>query len=313
MSANLHTIRTRVRNLVGSNVAISVEEIDAIIRAEHVTILNDNSWSSRKAEGTISTHGPTGDGTVTTLGTVVTGSGTAFTEAMAIQKRWIRFGSSTLAYRITSWTSATEITIETEVAEGALTDPTEYSIFQNQYRLPIACERVTQMTALGVVAEAARIEIDNIDPYRTVTGSSPRVFCYIEDYDEIVTNARRSIPSRKQIELWPVPSGDYLVRFEYLKINDLNEADDQPLYRSDVLVWKAGASCAFLLYAKTGDQAWIDLATKYVEQYDRALAGAWLDDLGKFSSAGRIRDVIYTPTRGVRDDFSVNHDPYFLP
>jgi hypothetical protein len=298
LTATFATIQTRVTNLVGSNVAITSTEIQQMIQAEHETILNDYSWADRKAQGTLTTVGTYSTGTVSgSAGSAtITGSGTTFTSAMV--GRWIRIGSDVQYYKVATFASTSQITIETalpaDVAAG-----TTFVIFQHIYSLPSNCERITSMTYNGPIIESSHQDIDRQDPYRSATASVPMVYAYME----LDTNGNRSV------ELWPVPSAAFVVRIQYLKTNTLTVDADKPLYRSDVLVWKSGASAAFLLFAKTGDIAWSQLATTYLNLYKDSLQGAVMDDLGKNSPAKRIRDVLYSHPHGVRDDFWINHDP----
>lgn len=293
--ANLTTIQARVTNLVGSNTAISTNEITQIIQAEHDTILGDNSWNDRVASGTITTMTPYGTGTVSTSGTTITGTGTVWTAALI--GAWMRVHRSVEYYRITDVASATSLTLEKALAGGDVTGE-PYTIFQHIYSVPSDCERILSMVHLSPLRDISIQEIDRVDPYRTTTSSDPRWFCY-HGLDS--TGVR-------QVELWPVPASAMLLRMQYLKSNTLTGATDKPLYRSDVLVWKAGASAAFLLFAKTGDAAWRDLATMYLDQYEKSLIGARLDDLGRNSPAHKIRDVMHSPFRGARDDFDIDHD-----
>lgn len=279
----LGTIRTRVQNLVGSHSSILVTEIDQIIQADHVTILNDNTWSERKTQGTITTVGPYTTGTVSIVNAAVTGLGTVFTQAMV--NRWFRFGTQVQFFKITAVADATHLTIEQAVPEGS-NGPGVYAIFQHVYTLPTDCERITSIVHQQRLREASYEDFDRLDPYRSTTATWPEAYCFRE----------QDSAGTRQIELWPTPSTGVLLRMNYLRANTLSDArGGWPLYRTDVLVWKAAASCAYLLYAKTGDQAWIDLAKEYIAQYDKSLQGARLDDLSKNSPAHRIRDVVYTP------------------
>ena len=276
--------------------AISTTEIEQLIQAEHETVLNDQSWADRKAQGVLSTVAPYSTGTVSASAgsTTIAGVGTTFTSAMT--GRWIRMGTGLQYYKIT-YVSATSLTSEVAIPV-AVAAGTTFSIFQHIYSLPSDCERITSMTYDGVVRESTHQDIDRQDPYRSATGSVPMVYAYME-----LDNS-----GYRAVELWPVPSAAFVVRFQYLKTNSLTTGSDKPLYRSDVLVWKSGASAAFLLFAKTGDQSWVQLATTYLTLYKDSLAGAIMDDLGKNSPAKKIRDVMYSGLYGGRSDFFLDHD-----
>jgi hypothetical protein len=291
--ASFSTIQTRVSNLVGANVAISSTEIQQIIQAEHDTILGDNSWADRKKQGTITTAAPYTTGTIAVSGTTVTGDSTVFTSAMV--GRWIRPGTEAEYYKITAFGGVTSLTIETAIS-NTIAAGTGYSIFQHIYALPSDAERITSIASLYPIVETSRQDIDRWDPYRSTTEDHPTHYAYAE----------LSSTNIRQIEFWPTPAAAALIRFQYLKTNTLSDGADVPLYRSDVLVWKSAASCAFLLYAKTGDDNWMQLADRYTIQYDRSLTGARLDDIGKNSPAHKIRDVYgYQYLSG---DYNIDHD-----
>ncbi len=131
-----------------------------------------------------------------------------------------------------------------------------------------------------------------------MTSSIPSAYAYVE----------MTSTGYRQIEIYPVPSAAVLLRFQYLKTNTLVNGTDTPLYRADVLVWKSGASAAYLLLAKTGDAAWAQLAQSYTAEYDKSLLGAKLDDLGKNSPASRIRDVYWK--FAFPSDLAISHDFY---
>lgn len=279
-SVPLTTVIKRVRNLVGGNAAISETELNELIDGEHVGILGDNSWAERKAQGLITTTAPYSTGTITTTGIAVAGVGTTWTSSMV--NSYLRPGDRTEYYTVVGFSGVTSLTLERAIAGGDISAET-YQIFKTIYTLPTDCERITSLTYQDKLAETTRQHLDRIDPYRSTTGSVPEMYCYVETDTDMT----------RQIEIWPVPSAAVLLRFQYLKLNDLTAPTDAPLYRSDVLVWKSAMSAAYLLYAKTGDTNWVDLADRYSAQYEKSLVGARLDDLGKNSASHRIRDVYY--------------------
>lgn len=310
MPATFNSVQTRVTNLVGSSPQISSTQIQQIIQAEHDTILNDNSWAERKAESTLATVAPYTTGTLSTSGTTVTGVGTTWTSAMV--GRYLKVGTYTEYFLITAFTSATSLTIERAVPQGDIAAGSTYEIFQNVYTLPSDCERITSMVYQTPIHDTTRQDLDRIDPYRTYRSSIPthRIFREL------------SSTGLRQIELWPVPSAAVLIRFQYLKKNDTPTTGSSwsadttyPLYRADILVWKSGETAAYFLFSKTGDQSWAVLAERYHNNYNESLSGARLDDLAKNSSASKIRDVLYSglPYYGPGSDFSLDHDPAFVP
>jgi hypothetical protein len=286
-----------VRNLVGSSSMIQTSDIEGLIRAEHDTLLNDYPWSNRKDDTILNTVAPYQTGTVSTVGSTVTGVGTVFTSSMV--NRWIRIGSNPFFHKITGFTSATSLTVEADlpadIAAGA-----NFTIFQHRYVLPANFGRAFSVTLDTQLTEWSQQEIDLVDPYRHSTGTFPDI------YSIVGPNA----DNRFQIEFWPVPSAATAIRLIYFKTNTLTVDADIPLYRSDILVWKAGESACYFLYSKTGDQSWVGLADRYHARYVEALQGAREDDLGRASPVTHIKDRGRLPGRG--DDFWLSHDSLYL-
>jgi len=281
---------------------ITATDVLAIIQAEHTTILEDYSWTRRKNDFVINLVAPYNTGTVTTVGTAVTGVSTAFASSMV--GSFIRTSNDTFYRLVTAVGGASSLTIE--IAEPTdLSAATTFTIFKNIYQLPSDFGRATSVMSDIRLTEWARTELDRLDPYRTTTGTRPDVYTiHGPNYPN------PGATNNYQIEFWPVPSSAQTIRMEYLKTNTLVSASDTPLYRSDVLVWKAGESSCFFLFGKTGDQAWLALADRYHARYTEAMQGAREDDLGKYSAPQYIKDKAFTFGRG--DDFYLSHDPMWL-
>lgn len=295
-------IVTQVLQLAANNAMISSADGIQLVQTAHETILNDYSWTRRKAYAIISLAGPYSTGTVSTTAesTTVTGSGTTFTSAMI--GRFIRIGSRTYFHRIIGFTSTTSVTIENGFPDAASGET--FTIFKHIYNLPSDFGRALSITADTRLSEWPAVDLDRMDPYRTGTASTPDMYS-IRGLDPDTTTSQIY-----QIEVWPVPAQSYDLRMEYLRNNDLALTTDEPLYRSDVLVWKSAEQAAFFLHGKTGDAAWLALADRWHERYKEALQGAREDDLGKYSAAIHVRD------RGgdwpLGDDWFLNHDPLIL-
>ena len=227
----------------------------------------------------------------------MTGSSTVWTAAFV--GRYIRIGSNTFFHRITARASDTSITIEEALPSDAAAGST-YTIFRHRYNLPSDFGRVVNATSDTRLTEAPKSNIDRIDPYRTSTASRPDTYMiYGLDPDT-------STSQIYQIEFWPVPSSATAVRVEYLRTNTLSADSSEPLYRSDVLVWKSAESAAFFLHGRTGDAAWLALADRYHQRYNEALQGAKEDDLGKFSAPMHIRES--SSDFGRSDDWELERD-----
>lgn len=288
------TIRTRVLSLLANHDKIAASDINTLINQEHEEILEAWSWSRRKQENIIDTVSEYSTGTVSTSGTVVTGSGTTFTSGMV--DRFIRIGSNTFFHRITAFTDTTTLTIEQALPSDAAAG-SSYAIFRHRYDLASDFGRVLNITSDTRLQEWSKSDIDRIDPYRTSTATRPDKYTIIGPDSD----------GNFQIEFWPVPSSAQAIRVEYLRTNSLSADTDSPLYRGDILVWKVAESGAFFLYARTGDQAWLQLADRYHARYLESFNEAKEEDLGKFSPAAYIRDRATAFDRG--DDWYISHDP----
>jgi hypothetical protein len=102
------------------------------------------NWWFARHRWTFDTVAPyeTGTVSVTEDSNVVTGSGTTFTSAMVGRK--IVIGSDTIAYKISAFTSATSITLET-VYKGDTGSGKSYAIYQDIYQLNDRCLRLLEM------------------------------------------------------------------------------------------------------------------------------------------------------------------------
>lgn len=295
--ANRGSIRTSVLMLVSNSTMIAASDVNTLIDGEHITILEDNSWLTRRAESVLTTVAPYSTGTVSTSGTTVTGVSTVFTSAMV--GRFIRIGTNPYFSRITGFTSAMVLTIEAALPTDAAAGST-YVMFKHQYALPSNYGRLLDATLDTRLTEWPVADINRADPYRSSTASYPDIYALVgPDSDNLY-----------QIELWPVPSAAAQVRVSYLRLNTLSSDSDSPLYRSDVLVWKTAESACYFLYGKTGDQAWLGLGDRYHARYVEALDGAKAEDLGRWSPPFHLRDI--GRTAGFGSDFWLNRDDLFL-
>lgn len=290
-------IRTRALYLLSNHSMISSSDLDALIPAEHEEILDAYSWSARKTESTITLTATYSTGTVSgsSGSTTLTGSSTVWTSGMA--SRWIRIGSDTFYFKISSVASATSLTLETALTDD-VDSGTSYTIFQHVYSLPSDFERVLSLTSDVKMNEWQQQDIDRIDPYRSATASRPYIYSI------------RGLNSSNyyDVEVWPVPSSASILRLDYMKTSSLTNDTDSPPYRGDILVYRLAQAGASFLHARTGDAAWLNLADRYNQHYKESLEAAMEDDLAKSSSASYIRDAAITDiTPG--GDYYIDHDP----
>lgn len=289
-------IRTNVLSLLSNNDMIASDDVDALMVADHREILDSYSWSRRKGDSLLTMVAPYSTGTITSSSTTITGTDTTFTSAMV--GRFLRTSSSTFFTRITGFTSTTEITIESALP-SEVTDAS-FTIFKHRYNLPTDFGRVISLVSDVYMREASRTDLDNIDPYRSTTATYPEL------YTLLGLDPDTSGSQIFQTEVWPVPSTATQLRLHYLKANNLSSDSDEPLYRSDVLVWKTAESSCYFLHGKTGDAAWLALSDRFHVRYLESFQAAREDDIGKFSPSWHVKDSMHMGVHG--DDFYLDHD-----
>ena len=132
-----------------------------------------HNWPYLIQEGVIPLTAPYETGTVdvTNNSATVSGTGTTFTEAM--EGRKIRIGTDKPYYRIKTFVSVTEITLET-VYQGDTDTGLSYSIFKDEYKLPPNLDRYKIMR--DIEEEKALIDVgdsafDIAEPSLTSEGS----------------------------------------------------------------------------------------------------------------------------------------------
>lgn len=299
----LSTIRGRVKINIAEDSMLDDAQITSIIQMDHATILEDYAWARRKTEVMLQTVAPYSVGTVSaTAGTnIVAGASTAWTSALI--GRHIRIGSQVFFHKISDVQSATSMTLE---ATLPVTVPTgsAYTVFQHRYNLPSDFSKVLSITSDNRMLETPKLFFDEIDPYRSSTANYP------DRYTLLGLDPTNTTSQIFQIEFYPVPSTASSIRVEYLKTNTLDSDGNEPLYRADVLVWKASESAAHFLFAKTGDQTFAALAERYHQRYEDTFQAAKEDDLARFSAVTHVRDTSSQGERG--DDFYISHDPLRL-
>ena len=308
----LATIRSQVSMLLMNSSMIQASDLTTLIQNCHDTILNDYSWAKRKAETIVSLVAPTSSGTVSTVAGSpnIVGSGTAFVPAHV--GRYVRIFQDTTFYKILTVTDATHIVLEDSMP--ATRSGVAYTMFQHRYDLPVDFGRQISVTSDNRLVEWAKSQIDRLDPYRSSMATKPYVYTIVglDPLDtSVIGTGYNATAQIFAIEFWPVPASATDVRIEYLRTNALAADTDEPLYRSDVLVWKAAEAAVLALHGKTGDAAWLQLADRFHQRYNEALEGAREDDMGRYSAVGYVQDRAYTQ-QGFGDDWFISHDPYFL-
>jgi hypothetical protein len=151
---------------------ITAADAQAYYNVSYRQIVDNYQWYARLKEGVVNTVDEYSTGTVAvTLGSaLVVGTGTTWTAAMV--GRFIRVGGEFDFYKITAFTSATQITIE-KAWPYANRSGESYVIFQYIYSLPDDCSWPLVMTSRGPIEERTAYWVDVRDPRRELTLDFP--------------------------------------------------------------------------------------------------------------------------------------------
>lgn len=264
----LAQIRATVQRRVGSSPQITASDLNAIIADVHKDIATAYQWSRRRRETLMNTVAPYSTGTVTVVNgsATITGSGTAWTAAMASVGAGIAIsaensyffvgavnvGLQTLALVDAQGTSA----LWTKASAAGLT----YRLFFHQYQLSSSVAIVLGGVRSFPLVEKTRADLDAKDPMRQSTGE-PSEFALVRN--NLVSGAESV-----WIEFWPVPDGVYYFRIPFLvDPPDLANNTDLPVCPAEPIEWRASAEAAWFIYTKTGDARWDTLAKSYYQVY----------------------------------------------
>lgn len=286
---------TSILNLCGSHNKLPSAIVAEFIKTENREIVENWDWSRRRTTVMINTVAPVTQGTISIVqgSAIVNGVGTAFVAGNVGQ--YLRIGEDSY-YKIQSVQNGLQLTLEAVYVYPSIVG-SGYSIFQFSYSLPSNIEKVLSIKSRTVkLVERTKILIDMIDSAKTSTDSDP----------ECWSNGDRDSSGNATFEIWPPSSDAHPLIISCLLVGDVVNASDVPLYRADVLKWKAASDAAEYLDSVVENPNWAKKGERYYKNYKEALEQAILDDTEKVSTP----DTILPSERsiGVGDDFELSRD-----
>lgn len=259
-------VRSSIDSLLASDANLSDAEINSIIDLRYGHLYEKRGWSKRRRHFTITLaaqeESTTSTEVTVTLGSsTVTSAGTPWVAADDA-KQIVIAGDVTPFY--IDYDSTSQITLvdgDGDTASWAAATDTSASwrMFQTVYALPSTIDTVLTLSGDYDVEEldGGIEELTATDPDRSATGDHPRFWVY----------AGVDSSGNRQIEVWPVPSENRVLRGVGLRTSP-TLADGTTIDVSvPMLVYGSAADCCNLLYAKTGDKAWQELGLFYERKH----------------------------------------------
>ena len=307
-SITLSDVTTRVSNLLGSDAQLSTTEIQNIAIARYEILHDANPWSKRRDEFALnltaaSANSEAAPALVTQDSATVTVSTAAFTSSH--HNRQIRIGSEPQFY-FASFVDSTTISL-TDGNGNATTWPAAtsgsngWTLFQTIYSLPTDLDIILDLNYNFPLDEVdgGRVELDQWDPNRISTASTPTHWCYLS------INASNV----RQVELWPVPNEAITLHGWYMKeapqLTSSSFLDIHPA----VFTYAVAADCYNMLHSKTGDESYKHLGLFYEKKATEGLNDIIPWEVSKQSpprSLSRRKQSF-----GRNTDFEVDHDLNF--
>ncbi|MEM7828034.1 MAG: hypothetical protein QW561_01695 [Candidatus Aenigmatarchaeota archaeon] len=273
---------------------LTIADVGTFINNRYQQLLKNWQWSFLKAYANLTCIAPYTAGTVnvTNGSTTVTGSGTNWSTAMV--GRHFRLSNAVPFYKIASVTSATSLTLssayggDTAVGQG-------YEIFQHIYSLAPDVREISKIVYDEALLEKSVEWIERNDPDRSVSGKP----MFWADRGLDANNVR-------QIELYPYPDTNYVIRYSYWKkIEDLSSDTDIILLRDDLLQEATLLDCYRVAVNKNPNYSALlsVTAAQFVNLWTESVA----EDMRKASFERETRD--YNEDRIYTDDFLKDHWP----
>jgi len=224
MADDFETLYDNVILLAGlaSNKAADVNLAKLLINKRYWMVVNAYPWPWLFEKTTLLTTVKYDTGTVTATNgsTTITGSGTTFTSAMVGRK--FKVTGFEEVYTISTFTSATEITLDNEF-NGTTDDEYTYVIFEDLVTLPSDLDNIVALRQARTPKELDCVglrELFAYDPVPDEESSDPKYYAYyVPDSNE-----------NQRIMLYPAPYRQIVLDLEYKKvITELSDDSDEPL------------------------------------------------------------------------------------
>lgn len=253
-----------LKELEGRFLMLTDEKVDALLaRAlldkQYRFFTLSRPWSfMKKIDGAIITKATKTNGTVAVTSglTTVNGTGTSFN--LSDKDSFILINDT--RYKVVS-ASGQQLTLDKGYA-GSTASGLSYTLFTNEFALDADVDLVLTMTNPSFpMTEATHRSLDTRDPKRTSFGT-PWVYVYLDI--DTTTNSRR-------VELWPIPDTAMRINYTGMKVGKLDTPNQLVIGFYDVVLESALELGCMAVYAKSGDQRWLELAQMYKQRWPLSL------------------------------------------
>jgi hypothetical protein len=257
----LSDIVTMVQDLVPSP-QLTEASAKSVIRTAHRLLGRQYQWSYRRREALLQTVAQYSTGTVTvTAGSgTVTGASTAWTAAMV--GRQIRIDGEDAFFFVQSVnvSAQTLVLADAQLASvvwaAASASGAGYAIFVDQYEVPLEVAIIMSEVKGWPLMETSQMEIDFMDPRRTLSASAGTPTRWYWCRTRITANVQH-----KYVGIWPVPSTAMTLRMPYLvEPPEITADTDLPVVPAEVLELAGGMRAAIKVFGVTGDARWAEVA-----------------------------------------------------
>lgn len=184
-------------------------------------------WPERIKHSFIVTAGQYTTGTITVLNgsTAIVGAGTTFTASMV--GRRLALTSSSVWYRVASFTDTTHINLErvyTETSGAAKA----YTIYADEYDVDESVESIQNVGLLSSTGSVVMLDELDLERWAAIPQSlgSPRIWAAVTALDVS--------PNTRRVRLWPVPSSVLTLEVRGATFwEDMVDEDETPKFHRD--------------------------------------------------------------------------------
>lgn len=240
-------------------------EIPEVVLQTFREVIVPYQWSFLHVEGSFTTDAIKDDGTITVTNgsTSILGSSTTFVKTDV--GKLLRLSSSEYSYSIQDVDVPTQrLQIQPAYADATASAQT-YTLYRRVYTLPPGVEYIFSMASRERIREVPRTILDHIDPKREYMRDDPIYFCYSE----------RSANNSQQIELYPIPTEQCVVRYSGIRTDGLTDSN-RLITDLDTVVFNISLANVYRVIAtKPGEERngplWMQMAATYDEKAMRIL------------------------------------------
>lgn len=259
-------VRTTLDSLLGTDPNLSDGEMNSLITTRYQHLYEKRGWSRRRRHFILTlaaqeSSTTSTEVTVTNASATVTSAGTPWVSGDD-GKQIVIAGDVTpffIDYDSTSQITLVDGDGDTATWAAATDTSASWRMFQTVYALPSTIDTILTLSGDFEVPEldGGVEELDAMDPDRSATGDHPAYWIY----------AGVDSSGNRQIEVWPTPTQNRVLRGVGLRpaptLAD-GTTIDVPV---PLLVYGSAADACNLLYAKTGDKSWQELALFYERKH----------------------------------------------